>query len=323
MTGPRIWPRKSGRRSICSTRCVAGPARGYWILAAATGGFWSMLTRRGARAVGITISPPQVAADRARGLDVRELNYRNIFAQSNPPLTPSLQGRGRFVGARVRCDCGERFAGAFRAGVRRRGGQGRRNLRGVVRDLPPAARRWRAIRDDGDSFTRSGPVRSGRNCPRAPRPSAWKRRISICNVGRHVRRLVPGARPTRTLREPYFELVAEEDGTHDYHLTSEYWLRQFRRSLMVQSTRVVDAGRTFLAATAGGMGDAPSTTRGSVLGVAIPPAGADAAVPPDLGSKVRGNRHELKAPFPFTDLRSRCCRRNHVASSWRRSAKNR
>ena len=44
--------------------------------------------RRGARAIGITISPPQVAADRARGLDVRELNYRNIFCQSNPPLTP-------------------------------------------------------------------------------------------------------------------------------------------------------------------------------------------------------------------------------------------
>jgi cyclopropane fatty-acyl-phospholipid synthase-like methyltransferase len=31
--------------------------------------------------------------------------------------------------------------------------------------------------------------------------------------------------------QPHFELVAEEDGTHDYHLTSEYWLRQFKRSL--------------------------------------------------------------------------------------------
>jgi cyclopropane fatty-acyl-phospholipid synthase-like methyltransferase len=30
--------------------------------------------RRGAHAVGITISPPQVAADRAHGLEVRELN---------------------------------------------------------------------------------------------------------------------------------------------------------------------------------------------------------------------------------------------------------
>jgi cyclopropane fatty-acyl-phospholipid synthase-like methyltransferase len=28
-----------------------------------------------------------------------------------------------------------------------------------------------------------------------------------------------------------FELVDEEDGTHDYHLTSEYWLRQFERQL--------------------------------------------------------------------------------------------
>jgi hypothetical protein len=29
----------------------------------------------------------------------------------------------------------------------------------------------------------------------------------------------------------HFELVGEEDGTHDYHLTSEYWLRRFRRKL--------------------------------------------------------------------------------------------
>jgi cyclopropane fatty-acyl-phospholipid synthase-like methyltransferase len=32
--------------------------------------------------------------------------------------------------------------------------------------------------------------------------------------------------------QPHFELVAEEDGTHDYHLTSEYWLRQFKRKLV-------------------------------------------------------------------------------------------
>jgi hypothetical protein len=29
----------------------------------------------------------------------------------------------------------------------------------------------------------------------------------------------------------YFELIAEEDGTHDYHLTSEYWLRRLKRSV--------------------------------------------------------------------------------------------
>jgi hypothetical protein len=29
----------------------------------------------------------------------------------------------------------------------------------------------------------------------------------------------------------YFELVHEEDGTRDYHLTSEYWLRQFKQKL--------------------------------------------------------------------------------------------
>jgi hypothetical protein len=35
--------------------------------------------RRGARATGITISPPQVAANRAGGLDVQLCNYRNLF----------------------------------------------------------------------------------------------------------------------------------------------------------------------------------------------------------------------------------------------------
>jgi hypothetical protein len=30
-----------------------------------------------------------------------------------------------------------------------------------------------------------------------------------------------------------FELIDEEDGTHDYHLTSEYWLRRLKRSLVL------------------------------------------------------------------------------------------
>jgi len=31
--------------------------------------------------------------------------------------------------------------------------------------------------------------------------------------------------------QPHFQLIEEEDGTEDYHLTSEYWLAQFKRSL--------------------------------------------------------------------------------------------
>jgi hypothetical protein len=30
---------------------------------------------------------------------------------------------------------------------------------------------------------------------------------------------------------PHFELIEEEDGTQDYHFTSEYWVRQLRRRL--------------------------------------------------------------------------------------------
>ena len=49
------------------------------ISAAATGEFWSMPRGAGAKPIGITISPPQVADCRARGLDVRELNYREYL----------------------------------------------------------------------------------------------------------------------------------------------------------------------------------------------------------------------------------------------------
>jgi cyclopropane fatty-acyl-phospholipid synthase-like methyltransferase len=31
----------------------------------------------------------------------------------------------------------------------------------------------------------------------------------------------------------HFDLVHQEDGTRDYHLTSEYWFRQFRRRLLI------------------------------------------------------------------------------------------
>jgi hypothetical protein len=29
---------------------------------------------------------------------------------------------------------------------------------------------------------------------------------------------------------PYFDLIHQEDGTHDYYLTSEYWLKRFQWS---------------------------------------------------------------------------------------------
>jgi hypothetical protein len=34
--------------------------------------------------------------------------------------------------------------------------------------------------------------------------------------------------------DSYFELVEEDDGTHDYYLTSEHWLRQLKRSLVTR-----------------------------------------------------------------------------------------
>ena len=59
-------------------RSGATASRGSSTSAVATGGVLAQARERAAAAVGITVSPPQVAWCRSRGLDVEELDYREI-----------------------------------------------------------------------------------------------------------------------------------------------------------------------------------------------------------------------------------------------------
>lgn len=43
----------------------------------------------------------------------------------------------------------------------------------------------------------------------------------------------PAAGQLEKCAQPYFKLTNEEDGTHDYYLTSEYWLRTLKRRLIL------------------------------------------------------------------------------------------
>jgi cyclopropane-fatty-acyl-phospholipid synthase len=198
--------------------------------------------RRGAKAVGITISPPQVAHDRARGLDVRLLNYLNIFAKgTNPSLAPSgaVHGGPPYEGGE--CTWEHAFDAIVANG----------SLEHFVQAADAAAGRADKIYEDMFAICRRLLVDGGRFVTTAihlratgqfdpteiARGPGAQRRYSDAYHFATIMKWFGGWYPEPGQLErcarSYFDLVQQEDGTHDYHLTSEYWLRQFRWSLAI------------------------------------------------------------------------------------------
>jgi cyclopropane fatty-acyl-phospholipid synthase-like methyltransferase len=201
--------------------------------------------RRGARAVGVTISPPQVAADRARGLDVRELNYRNIFSESNPPGPPFEENGAEWehaFDAIVANGSLEHFVQVSDAAA------GRANE--IYEEMFAICRRL--LVDGGRFVTTAIHFRdAGQFDPKAIAcgPYAFARRSPEYQFAMLAKRLggwYPEPGQLERCAQPHFELAVEEDGTHDYHLTSEYWLRQFQRSLATSPRAWWAIARQFL-----------------------------------------------------------------------------
>jgi cyclopropane fatty-acyl-phospholipid synthase-like methyltransferase len=193
-------------------------------------------TCRGARAIGITISAPQVARCRARGLNVWELNYRDIFSspRRNPPLTPPYKGEGF------------RWEQAFDAII------ANGSLEHFVQAADAAAGRADAIYEEMFAICRRLVVPGGRLVTTAihfrdvdqfdpteilrgslirPRGSA---EFQFATLVETFGGWYPEPGQLEHCADSYFELVEEDDGTHDYYLTSEYWLRQLKRSLAIR-----------------------------------------------------------------------------------------
>jgi cyclopropane fatty-acyl-phospholipid synthase-like methyltransferase len=187
--------------------------------------------RRGARPIGITISPPQVAADRDRGLDVRELNYRHIFCDSNPPLTPPYQGGEstweRAFDAIVANGSLEHFVqlGDALAG---RGDEVYEEMFAICRRLLVDGGRFVTTAIHFHQVGQFDPVEIARGHQVHPRGSD---RYQYAMLVELFGGWYPEPGQLARCAEPYFELIEEEDGTHDYHLTSEHWQRRFFRSL--------------------------------------------------------------------------------------------
>ncbi|HEX5470975.1 MAG TPA: class I SAM-dependent methyltransferase [Lacipirellulaceae bacterium] len=176
--------------------------------------------RRGAKPVGITISPPQVASCRARGLDVRELNYRNIFASRDQSWEHSIDAiiaNGSLehfvqvedaVAGRADEIYDEMFAICQR--LLRPGGR-----------FATTAIHFRAVGQFKASEIARGPHALPHGSP--------ERQFAM--LAAWFGGWYPEPGHLERCARPYFELVHEEDGTHDYYLTSEYWLARFKQSL--------------------------------------------------------------------------------------------
>jgi cyclopropane fatty-acyl-phospholipid synthase-like methyltransferase len=183
--------------------------------------------RRGARAIGITISPPQVAANLARGLDVRQLNYCNIFCQSNPPYEGGEDSWEHEFDAIVANGSLEHFAQVSDAA----GGK----TDEIYEELFAICRRL--LVDSGRFVTTAIHFREVEQFDPAAiarGPRAHQRGSDDYQYAMLVESFggwYPEPGQLERCARPHFRLVAEEDGTHDYHLTSEHWQKRFFRSL--------------------------------------------------------------------------------------------
>ena len=176
--------------------------------------------RRSARAVGITISPPQVDDCRRRGLSVEEVNYRHIFSRNDDSWKhtfDSVVANGSLehfvqpadaVGGHADAIYEEMFAICRRLLV-----DGGRFVTTAIHFREP------------DQFDPEAISRG----PAAQRPSSDEYQYAMLTAWFGGWYPEPGQ--LERCAADHFELVAEEDGTHDYFLTSEYWLRQVKWKL--------------------------------------------------------------------------------------------
>jgi cyclopropane-fatty-acyl-phospholipid synthase len=191
-------------------------------------------TERGAIATGITISPPQVAACHERGLDVRLCNYRELNRGDYADWKHAFDGivangsLEHFVQAE---DAAERRADEMYAEffaicrqLLRPGGK-----------LATTAIHARYVGQVNPADLLAGP---------APWPPGSVN-YHAANLHRSFGGWFPEPGQLEHCAEGYFRLTAAEDGTHDYYLTSEHWMRQIKRSLAFNPRSWPSAARTF------------------------------------------------------------------------------
>jgi cyclopropane fatty-acyl-phospholipid synthase-like methyltransferase len=163
-------------------------------------------------------------------LDVRELNYRNIFCDTNTPLASPYEEEGgweRAFDSIVANGSLEHFVQASDAAAGR-ADELYEELFAICRRLLVEGGRFVTTAIHCREAGQFDPAEIARGHRAHPVGSAEYQYAMLVDL---FGGWYPEPGQLERCAQPHFELVAEEDGTHDYHLTSEYWLRQFKRSL--------------------------------------------------------------------------------------------
>ncbi len=174
---------------------------------------------RGVSALGITLSPLQASECQRRGLSALVLNYRDI-----PRSGERLIGRVHGIVANGSL---EHFAQLDDA-VAGRTDSIYSELFRICRSLLAPGERFVTtaihFREEGQADPQA--IRRGHE--------SWERgsfNYHFANLVEAFGGWYPEPAQLERCCEGRFALVAEEDGTHDYFLTSEYWLRRLKWSL--------------------------------------------------------------------------------------------
>ena len=193
-------------------------------------------TARRAIATGITISPPQAADCRSRSLDARLVNYRLLFTSGEyEEWVHAFDGIVANGSLEHFVQCEDAAAGQADALYTEFFGICHRLLRPGGR-LATTAIHARSVGQVDAADLVAG-------------PEAWERgslNFHAANLHRSFGGWHPEPGQLERCAEGLFELTAAEDGTRDYYLTSEYWVRRITRSLAMDPRSWPLAVRTFL-----------------------------------------------------------------------------
>jgi cyclopropane fatty-acyl-phospholipid synthase-like methyltransferase len=179
-------------------------------------------TIRGARAAGITVSPPQVTACRIRGLEAHLCDYREIFHEGGHP-----DWEGTFDGI-VANGSLEHFVQTEEAAAGLADGRYAELFEICRRLLRPGGKFvTTAIHFRSEGQVNPAQIAAGPD--RLPKGSVS---FHFANLHRSFGGWYPAPGQLERCAAGKFRLIAAEDGTHDYDFTSQYWMRRLRQALV-------------------------------------------------------------------------------------------
>jgi cyclopropane-fatty-acyl-phospholipid synthase len=190
-------------------------------------GYGTLLQRarqRGAVGVGITINPEQAGLCRRKGLDVHLLDYRTV----------PKAWEGAFDGVIANGSI-EHFVRPEEAATGRADDVYRQMFATVYRLIDPASSARRFATTTIHFFRKPSDPLALLHSPFSFRRESDDYHWAVLEHGWGGYYPVPGQ--LSRCAEDYFTLEEEVDGTEDYRLTSEEWLRRIRRAML--SPRVV------------------------------------------------------------------------------------